>query len=165
MAEAALNISDQLREGLIDLFRNESTGYFASTYTRNGSFYVYEEPFESVTISNYPAMSIYDFTDVTFTQEQFLIPARENFVLELAYQAKYWREAKTSVSKDMLSARLTIRDWKQGDPGTNLMQLARDITITSLTPIGAIQSQSRMWTYIAQLNFYIDYEEGFYPST
>ena len=161
MAEAALNISDQLREGVIDLFRNESTGYFASTYVRNGDFYVYEEPFESVTISNYPAMSIYDMTDVNFTTN--LIPSRENFVLEVAYQAKTWRSAKTSVSKDMLSARLTIRDWKQGDPSTNLMQLARDITITSLTPIGAIQDRSRMWTYMAQLNFYIDYEEGFYP--
>jgi len=164
MAEAALNISKELREGLIDLFRNESSGYFSSTYVRNGSFYVYEEPFEAVTVSNYPAIAIYDMTDITFTtNEQFLIPARENFVLELAYQAKTWREAKDFVSKDALSARLTIRNWKQGDPSTNLMQLARDITIPTLSPIGAIQSQSRMWTYMAQLNFYIDYEEGDYP--
>jgi hypothetical protein len=163
MAEAALNISYSLRQGLIDLFRNESTGYWLTNFTRNGEFYVYEEPFEATNVTNFPALAIYDMTDISFTQEQFILPARENFVLELSAQKATWREARDIVSKDLLSARLTIRDWKQGDPGTDLMQLARDITITSVAPIGAVQDGSRMWTYMAQINFYIDYEEGFYP--
>lgn len=164
MAETAINISDRIREGLIALLQDESTNFFSDNYTRNGTFYVYEEPFESVTISNYPAVALYDFTSINFTQGQFLIDAREQFVLEIAYQASCWKDAKTSVSKDLLSARLTLRNWKIQDPTTNdLMSIIRDLTITSVQPIGAIEDRGRMWTYIAQLNFYVDYEEGFYP--
>ena len=162
MAETTINISDRIRTGLINLIKAES--WFANNYTRNGITQVYEEPFESVTISNYPAISLYDFTSIDFTQEQFIIPSREQFILEVAYQSDCWRNAKVNVSKDLLSARLTLRNWKIQDPTTNdLMSIIRDLTIISVKPIGAVEDRSRMWTYIAELSFYVDYEEGFYP--
>ena len=161
MPQPSYNISDTIREAFITLLKADS--WLSTQFVRNGAAYIYEEPFETVTISNFPACSLYDMTDIKIDSTgQFYETATETFICEVAAQSAYWRDAKTTASKLLLAVRDVIRGYVNSD--LTLMSIITRLDIVAVRHIGAAKATNNMWTYAAEIEFSVQYTEGLSPS-
>lgn len=157
MTEPILNTSDYIREGFIALLKADS--YLSTQFVRNAAAYIYEEPFETVTISNFPACSLYDMTEISYNDSgNYYEYATETFICEVAAQSAYWRDAKTTVSKLLLAVRDVLRGYVNSS--NDLMSIINKLSITNVRHIGAAKATNNMWTYAAEIEFRVTYTEG-----
>lgn len=161
MPQPNFNPSDTIREAFITLLKADS--WLSTQFVRNGVAYIYEEPFETVTISNFPACSLYDMTDISFNDSgNFYEYGEETFICEVAAQSAYWRDAKTTVSKLILACRDVLRTYVNSD--IDLMSMINEIRIKNVRHIGAAKATNNLWTYAAEIEFSVLYTEGIYPN-
>jgi len=161
MPEPNFNPSDTIREAIISLIKADT--WLSTQFVKNGSPFIYEEPFETVTISNYPACSVYDMTDISFNDAgNFYEVGTETFIAEVANQSAYWRDAKTANSKLLLAVRDVLRTYVNSD--LVLMSIINKLSIRAVRHIGAAKASNNMWTYASEIEFSVNYTEGIYPN-
>lgn len=157
MGEPSVNISDMIRTEFINLLKSDS--WLATQFTRNGAVYVYEEPFETVTISNYPACSLFDSTEINFdTTNNFYEYATETFICQVAAEKAYWKDARNVVSKLILAVRDKLRSYTSVNA---LINAITKMNIVAVRPLGAIKSSNNLWAYAAEIEFSVTYTEGY----
>lgn len=157
MSVVSRNISSLLRDALANHLLTDS--YIQSTFTKKGSAYIYDKPFETVTISKYPAMTVYDALARDYSyNEPFYRNVEELFKIEVASQNVDWTVAKNDCSLyiDTIEMLLDQKPWVDMSIPINT------ITIEGVKPIGSLEI-NRLWTMMAEMDIIIEYEKGFEP--
>lgn len=157
MGEPSINISDMIRTEFINLLKSDN--WLSTQFTKNGAVYIYEEPFETITISNYPACALFDSTEINFdTTGNFYEYATETFICQVAAEKAYWKDARNVVSKLILAVRDKLRNYTSVNA---LINAVTKMNIVAVRPLGAIKSNNNLWAYAAEIEFSVTYTEGY----